>query len=121
MPTAVTMTSWHGIRLNRRLRDLNAYLVTWHAVMAEDDLREGEITGIEVAGKKLTLLNVGGEIRPFEDRRLHLNSPISEGDLDSYTLHYVTCAGRSAGIRCANREGYQPRQQPAECIRDPRG
>jgi toluene monooxygenase system ferredoxin subunit len=41
--------------------------VTWHMVMAEDDLREGEITGIEVAGKKLALVNVGGEIRAFED------------------------------------------------------
>jgi toluene monooxygenase system ferredoxin subunit len=36
--------------------------------MAEDDLREGKITGIEVAGKKLALFNVGGEIRAFEDR-----------------------------------------------------
>jgi nitrite reductase/ring-hydroxylating ferredoxin subunit len=69
----------------------------------------------------LALLNVGGEIRAFGDRRPHLYSRLSEGDLDSYTLHYVTCAGTSAGIRCASREGYQPRQQPAECIRDPRG
>jgi nitrite reductase/ring-hydroxylating ferredoxin subunit len=37
--------------------------VTWHTVVAEDDLREGEITDIEVAGKKLALFNVGGEIR----------------------------------------------------------
>ena len=42
--------------------------MTWHTVMAEDDLREGEITGIELAGKKLALLNVGGEIQAFEDR-----------------------------------------------------
>lgn len=42
--------------------------MTWHTVMAEDDLREGKITGIEVAGKKLALFNVGGEIRAFEDR-----------------------------------------------------
>ena len=42
--------------------------MTWHAVMAEDDLREGEITGIGVAGKKLALFNVGDEIRAFEDR-----------------------------------------------------
>jgi hypothetical protein len=29
--------------------------VTWHAVMAEDDLREGELTGIEVEGYLLPL------------------------------------------------------------------
>jgi toluene monooxygenase system ferredoxin subunit len=64
-------------------------LVTWHTVMAEDDLWEGELTGFEVAGKKLALLNVGGEIRAFEDRCPHLSSRLSEGDLDAYTL---TCA-----------------------------
>ena len=37
--------------------------MTWHTVVAEDDLREGEIADIEVAGKKLALFNVGGEIR----------------------------------------------------------
>jgi len=42
--------------------------VTWHTVMAEDDLWKGELTGIEVAEKKLALLDVGGEIQAFEDR-----------------------------------------------------
>ena len=63
--------------------------MTWHAVMAEDDLWEGELTGIEVAGKKLVLLNVDGEIRAFEDRCPHLSSRLSEGDIDGRTL---TCA-----------------------------
>ena len=44
--------------------------MTWHTVMPEDDLWEGGITGIEVAGKKLALFNVGGEIRAFEGVRL---------------------------------------------------
>ena len=63
--------------------------MTWHAMMVEDDLWEGELTGIEVAGKKLILLNVGGEICAFEDRCPHLSSQLSEGDLDGCTL---TCA-----------------------------
>ena len=50
----------------------------WHTVMAEDDLWEGELTGIEAAGKKLVLLNVDGEIRAFEDRCPHLSSRLSE-------------------------------------------
>jgi toluene monooxygenase system ferredoxin subunit len=54
--------------------------------MAEDDLREGELTGIEVAGKKLVLLNIDGEIRAFEDRCPHLSSRLSEGDIDGRTL-----------------------------------
>ena len=42
--------------------------------VAEDDLGEGEITGIEIAGMKLTLFNADGEIRAFEDRCPHLSS-----------------------------------------------
>ncbi|WP_267593674.1 Rieske (2Fe-2S) protein [Carbonactinospora thermoautotrophica] len=63
--------------------------MAWHAVMLEEDLWEGELVGVEVAGKKLILLNVGGEVRAFEDRCPHLGSPLSDGDLDGCTL---TCA-----------------------------
>jgi toluene monooxygenase system ferredoxin subunit len=63
--------------------------VTWHEVMPEEDLWEGEIIGIEVAGAKVVLLNVNGEIRAFDDRCPHLGSQLSEGDLDGCTL---TCA-----------------------------
>ena len=79
--------------------------MTWHAVMAEDDLREGELTGIEVAGKKLVLLNVGGEIRVFEDRCLHLSSRLSEGDLDACTL---TCAAHLWEFDALTGKGTNP-------------
>jgi toluene monooxygenase system ferredoxin subunit len=46
----------------------------------------GELTGIEVAGKRLVLLNVDGEIRAFEDRCPHLSSRLSEGDIGGRTL-----------------------------------
>ena len=90
--------------------------------MAHDDgrrrLTEGEITGIEVAGKKLALLNVGGETRAFEDRCPHLSSRLSEDDLDAYTL---TCVAHLREFGALTGERYQPWQQPAERIRDPRG
>lgn len=63
--------------------------MTWHAVMPEEDLWEGELTGVDVAGKKLVLMNVDGEIRAYENRCPHLGSLLSEGDLDGCTL---TCA-----------------------------
>jgi toluene monooxygenase system ferredoxin subunit len=80
-------------------------LVTWHTVMAEDDLWEGELTGFEVAGKKLALLNVGGEIRAFEDRCPHLSSRLSEGDLDAYTL---TCAAHLWEFDARTGKGTNP-------------
>ena len=51
--------------------------MTWHAVMPEEDLWEGELTGVEAGGKKIVLLNVGGEIRAYEDRCPHLSSRLS--------------------------------------------
>lgn len=63
--------------------------MTWHPVMAEDDLWEGELTGVEAGEKKIVLMNIGGEIRAYQDRCPHLGSRLSEGDLDGSTL---TCA-----------------------------
>ena len=63
--------------------------MTWHPVMPEEDLWEGEIAAVEVAGTKVVLLNVAGEIRAYEDRCPHLGSQLSEGDLDGRIL---TCA-----------------------------
>jgi toluene monooxygenase system ferredoxin subunit len=61
----------------------------WHVVMPDDELWEGELTGAEVAGTLLALMNVGGEVRAYVDRCPHLASRLSEGDLDGCTL---TCA-----------------------------
>jgi len=63
--------------------------MTWQVIMPVEDLWEGELTGIQLGGKKIVLLNVGGKIRAFEDRCPHLGSQLSEGDLDGGTL---TCA-----------------------------
>ena len=77
----------------------------WHTVMAEDDLWEGELTGIKVAGKKLVLLNVDGEIRAFEDRCPHLSSRLSEGDIDGRTL---TCAAHLWEFDAVTGKGTNP-------------
>jgi toluene monooxygenase system ferredoxin subunit len=63
--------------------------MTWQVIMPVEDLWEGELTGVQLGGKKIVLLNVGGKIRAFEDRCPHLGSQLSEGDLDGGTL---TCA-----------------------------
>jgi toluene monooxygenase system ferredoxin subunit len=77
----------------------------WYPVMAGDDLWEGELAGMEVAGKKLVLLNVGGEIRAFEDRCPHLSSRLSEGDLDTCTL---TCAAHLWEFDALTGKGTNP-------------
>ena len=63
--------------------------MTWQAVMPAEDLWEGELTGVQLGGKKIVLLNVAGEIRAFEDRCPHLGFQLSEGSLDGSTLTCV--------------------------------
>jgi hypothetical protein len=39
-----------------------------------------ELTGTEVAGNKLALLNVGGEVRAFEDRSRYIKVLVPDVD-----------------------------------------
>jgi toluene monooxygenase system ferredoxin subunit len=57
--------------------------------MPAADLWAGELTGVRLGEKKIVLVNVGGEIRAFEDRCPHLGFQLSEGDIEGHTL---TCA-----------------------------
>ena len=79
--------------------------VTWQVVMPAEDLWEGELTGAVLGGKKIVLLNVGGEIRAFEDRCPHLGSQLSEGNLDGCTL---TCANHLWEFDALTGKGTNP-------------
>lgn len=85
----------------------------WQPVMPQDDLWEGELAGIEVAGKKLILLNVDGEIRAFEDRCPHLSSRLSEGDVDGQTL---TCAAHLWEFDALTGKGINPGNSQLKAI-----
>ena len=78
---------------------------TWQAVMPAEDLWEGELTGVQLNGTKIVLLNVAGEIRAFEDRCPHLGSQLSEGILDESTL---TCAVHLWEFNALTGQGINP-------------
>lgn len=80
-------------------------LVTWQVVMPAADLWEGELTGVQLGATKVVLLNVGGEIRAFEDRCPHLGFQLSEGDLDGSTL---TCANHQWEFDALTGKGTNP-------------
>lgn len=61
----------------------------WHAAMDVDDLWEGEMDAVEIAGASVLLVNLGGEVRAYRNRCPHQAWPLHEGDLDGDTL---TCA-----------------------------
>jgi toluene monooxygenase system ferredoxin subunit len=79
--------------------------VTWHAVMAAEDLWDGELTGVQLRGTKIVLLNVGGTIRAFEDRCPHLGGQLSEGTMDGPTL---TCANHLWEFDALTGKGTNP-------------
>jgi toluene monooxygenase system ferredoxin subunit len=88
-------------------------------VCALADLWSGEMRGIDVHGRKILLVNVGGTVNAFPDRCLHQAMPLSAGKLSGCVL---TCAAHEwqydartgAGI---NPEGVALRRYPLE-IRD---
>ena len=79
--------------------------MAWQVIMPEEDLWEGELTGIEIGEKKIVLLNVNGEVRAYEDRCPHLSSRLSEGDLDGCTL---TCAAHLGEFDARTGKGTNP-------------
>jgi toluene monooxygenase system ferredoxin subunit len=78
---------------------------TWHAVMATADLWEGELSGVELRGTKIVLLNIAGEIRAFADRCPHLGGPLSEGTLDGCVL---TCGNHLWEFNALTGKGTNP-------------
>jgi toluene monooxygenase system ferredoxin subunit len=79
--------------------------VTWQVVMPAADLWEGELTAVELGNQKIVLLNVGGQIRAFENRCPHLGFQLSEGELDGCTL---TCANHRWEFEALTGKGTNP-------------
>jgi toluene monooxygenase system ferredoxin subunit len=50
-------------------------------VLDADDLWDGEMTSATVAGRRLVLLRIDGEVRAYDDRCPHQGVPLSEGTL----------------------------------------
>jgi toluene monooxygenase system ferredoxin subunit len=61
----------------------------WRQTINIDELWEGDMTVVAVAGEAVLLVNVDGQIHAYSNRCPHQASPLDEGDLDGTTL---TCA-----------------------------
>lgn len=58
----------------------------WMPVGQIDDLWEGDMTGVDVAGTKVLLVNVDGEVFAYLNRCPHQAWELSDGDLEGTTL-----------------------------------
>lgn len=79
--------------------------MTWRALMSAEDLWEGELAGVQLGDRNIVLVNVGGEIRAYEDRCPHLGFQLSEGDLDGRIL---TCANHQWEFDALTGTGTNP-------------
>jgi toluene monooxygenase system ferredoxin subunit len=79
--------------------------MTWRAVLPAGDLWAGELTGVQLGGRNVVLVNVGGEIRAYENRCPHLGFQLSEGDLDGRIL---TCANHQWEFDALTGTGTNP-------------
>jgi toluene monooxygenase system ferredoxin subunit len=61
----------------------------WRQTINIENLWEGDMTVVAVAGEAVLLVNVDGRIHAYSNRCPHQASPLDEGDLDGTTL---TCA-----------------------------
>ena len=80
--------------------------VTWTRVASTDDVWEGEMIGVEVAGFPVVLVNVDGDVFAYEDRCPHAATPLSNGRLEGGVL---TCSAHEWVFDCRVGVGINPR------------
>src|SRR6202051_986286 len=75
--------------------------MSFRKVAAREDLWSGEMTGVDVDGESIVLINLDDRIYAFADACPHQNSRLSEGDLTDKTLRcarhhweFDVCTGR---------------------------
>jgi toluene monooxygenase system ferredoxin subunit len=74
-------------------------------VCALSDLWMGEMRGLEIAGRKILLVNVDGQISAFPDRCLHQGVALSEGRLQGCVL---TCRAHEWQYDLRTGQGINP-------------
>jgi toluene monooxygenase system ferredoxin subunit len=74
--------------------------------MQGSELWDGEMRGLEVAGRRVLLLRVRGAIHAYEDRCPHLGVALSEGSLEGCVL---TCRAHLYTYDAATGAGINPK------------
>ena len=80
--------------------------MAFQKVATLDELWSGEMMAVECGGKQVLLVNVGGEIRAYEDACPHLRTRLSEGSLRDRVL---TCRTHGWQFDASTGEGINPR------------
>jgi toluene monooxygenase system ferredoxin subunit len=79
--------------------------VKFYRAASLDDLWSGEMRAVCVAGRRVLLVNLGGEVRAYEDRCRHRGFPLSDGRL---TGCIVTCPVHGWQYDLTSGQGVNP-------------
>lgn len=77
----------------------------WQATINLEDLWEGEMEPVDVAGHRVLLVNVDGRVRAYDNRCPHQASALHEGDFDGGT---ITCASHLWEFDADSGRGINP-------------
>lgn len=80
--------------------------MSFHTVLAADELWTGEMRGLVVAGRRVLVLRTEGGIFAYEDRCAHLGVPLSRGTLSGNVL---TCSAHHYQYDAQSGRGINPR------------
>src|SRR5207244_7529471 len=92
-----------GARPVRRRRGARA--MSFQKAATLDDVWSGEKLGLEIGGRPVLLVNVGGAVCAYEDRCRHKGIRLSEGRLDGFVL---TCAAHGWTYDARTGRGINP-------------
>jgi toluene monooxygenase system ferredoxin subunit len=77
----------------------------FHRAASLDDLWSGEVRGVCIAGRPVLLVNIGGEVRAYEDRCRHQGLPLRDGRLTGCVL---TCPAHGWQYDLTSGQGVNP-------------
>ncbi len=80
--------------------------MTFHRAAHLDDVWEGELCGVRVAGEPVLLVRFADGIRAYADRCAHLGMPLSRGRLEGDEL---ACPAHAWRYDMRTGEGTNPR------------
>jgi toluene monooxygenase system ferredoxin subunit len=82
--------------------------VTWRSALAANELWEGDVTPVEVAGRQLMLVRLpGGEIRAYQGRCPHQGAALADG-AGAFDGRTLTCAAHGWQFDLATGRGVNP-------------
>jgi toluene monooxygenase system ferredoxin subunit len=78
----------------------------WQGALAADDLWEGDLVPVEVAGEPIVLARLaGGDIRAYQGRCPHQGMALSGGEFDG---RYLTCSAHAWKFDLLTGQGVNP-------------